>query len=127
MKNIVYFLASFLIFYSCNKKEEKTLADIQSEVARYCCDYGKDSIVYQFSDQRIGVFKTFKKDGDTILFVKGTKEFQGLIVEANVNREGKISIISDKFLSPSKKGDYKERIENLVRAFHSDISQEEPQ
>ena len=116
MKNILYFLASFLVFSSCSKTEKKTLTDIQSEVVKYCA--GKDSIVYQFSDERIGVFKTFKKDEDTILFVRGIKEDQDLLIEANIDKQGRIYIISE---------DYKERIESLLRAFYTDIFGGEPQ
>ena len=125
MKNILYFLASFLVFSSCSKTEKKTLTDIQSEVVKYCA--GKDSIVYQFSDERIGVFKTFKKDEDTILFVRGIKEDQDLLIEANIDKQGRIYIISENLLSSSKKGDYKERIESLLRAFYTDIFGGEPQ
>ncbi len=128
MKKItILFLAALAFFscISCNKKEEKTLADIQSNLAKYCAD--KDSVVYEFSDQRIGVFKISKKGEDTILFVRGTKQTQDLLIEANIDKNGRVFIISDKVLNSSKRGDYKIRIESLTREFYADIYGEEPQ
>lgn len=112
---------AILAFCSCNKKDKKTLAEIQSEVIKYCSL--EDSVTYQFSEERTGIFKVLE---DGSLFVKGNKEDQGLIIEAIVDKKGNVNVVSQKVLTASKTEDYKKRIENLMRAFYSDICEKEP-